>query len=83
MFEAMVRLKPARVLAVYPAAAKINAVAKAQIPRMVALEILKTAGSTSPAATANLTLALGTVQLLGILEGSFPSLHTLAGYYSS
>jgi hypothetical protein len=83
LFEAMVHLKSARVLAVYPAAAKINAVAKAQSPRMVALEILKTAGSVSPMATANLSQALGSVQLLGILEGSFPSLHIFAGYYAS
>jgi hypothetical protein len=38
-----VHLKPASVLAVYPTAAKINTVAKAQISRLVAIETLKTA----------------------------------------
>ena len=57
--------------------------AKAQISRTVALEILKTAGSTSPAATAELTSALKAVSLLGILEGNFPPLQTFASYYSS
>jgi hypothetical protein len=42
--ESMVHLKPAFVLAVYPTAAKINRVAKAQISRLVAIEIFKTAG---------------------------------------
>ncbi len=83
LFDAMVHLKAITVLAVYPAAAKINAVAKAQISRTVALEILKTAGSTSPAATAELTSALKAVSLLGILEGNFPPLQTFASYYSS
>jgi hypothetical protein len=83
LFDAMVHLKAISVLAVYPAAAKINAVAKAQISRTVALEILKTAGSTSPAATAELTSALKAVSLLGILEGNFPPLQTFASYYSS
>jgi len=83
LFDAMVRLKAVTVLSVYPAAAKINAVAKAQISRTVAIEILKTAGSTSPAATAELTSALSAVSLLGIIEGQFPPLRTLASFYSS
>jgi len=40
----MVHLKQAFVLAVDPTAAKINRVAKAQISRLVAIEIFKTAG---------------------------------------
>ena len=50
---------------------------------MVAIEILKTAGFTSPAATALLTSALGAAPLLGILEGKLPPLQTFANYYSS
>jgi len=46
-------------------AAKIKAVAKAQISRLVAIEILKAAGSTSHAATALLTSVLGAASLLG------------------
>ncbi len=83
IFQAMVKMPSASEVSVYPVSAKINTVAKAQLPRVVALELLKSAGAHSTAAVAQLTNALPVAVLLGVLKGNFPTLSTFAEFYAA
>ena len=83
IFQAIVKAPSAAEIGVYPVIAKIHTVVKIQLARVVALELLKSAGAHSTAVIAQLTSAFPIAVLIATLKGSLPSLATLAEFYAA